>query len=332
MRCLYVCYNVKKYYLLYILPALLLFSACTTTKKVYLQVLMPAERNITHEVLNITLLDRSNAVDGEANVVSETAFRQADELDSLASARFMLGLRDVLDASPRFAVLSQQSLTERRNNVRLTSTSVNNICDTIGCDGIISLDDLNMTIDILFNGSLGYMIVETNLNIRFYSVYNAYIQDSYTYTDTMYWDSYIVSSNDIDVDFPSSEAAVSEAAYLAGWNYGTRIAPAWVEESRILVTGSGKKFEQAYSLFIEDRTDEAISIWEEIATTSSGRKAANAYLNIAVANEMRDELDVALQNANKSYFELSREGVKMYVNYLRDRIEKKEKLQQQLPF
>jgi len=323
---------VKKLAIFYIFFGINLISSCTTTKQVFLQVLTPATRNISEDVLNISLIDRSNRIDGNANVTSATKYRSAADMDSLASAVFLLGIRDVLEASPRFAILSQHFLRPLRENNKLAVNRAIEICDTIGCDGLISLDDLEIQIDFLFDGSRGYLLVESEFLVRFYSIYNDYLQDSYRLTDTLYWDSFLSRMEDMDTDFPASEAAISEAAYLAGWNYGTRIAPAWVEETRILVTGSGKKFKQAYSLFTEDKTDEAISVWKEIATTSSGRKAANAYLNIAVANEMRDNLEVALQNANKSYFESGRKGVKMYVNYLRDRIEKKEKLQEQLPF
>ncbi len=99
--------------------------------------------------------------------------------------------------------------------------------------------------------------------------------------------------------------ALPETAYGAGLNYIQRFLPGYYRVKRDLykrTSGSAKQqFKAGYRRAEVANWQGAIEVWDELLDHQKRKTAGRACLNIAVANEVLGNTDIALEWAKKSY-------------------------------
>lgn len=117
--------------------------------------------------------------------------------------------------------------------------------------------------------------------------------------DTTFWNGYDEKGNyHKDVQLPPRETALKIASQLSGENYAKRFYASWQTVNRIYSVPPLPDFEQASNYVSNGEWDKAILLWEKYATDKNGKLAINARYNLALAYEMKDDLEMASRWAN----------------------------------
>ena len=325
-------------YIFVLLPFIL--GSCYSVKQLEIEVLEPARIELPDELNSVSLINRSEypyleSASNPLEIIKSTNL----DIDSLASSEFLVALSNVLVSSP---ILDHQPPFDMRRFkpldplTQLNWTTLKTICDTAGTDGVISLEYFYIKDTLWVNYLPEYYTYESVLrfhNFSLWRIYNPYEQkvvDEYLVKDTLYWTSFGNNSDELVKGLPDKLSAAFESCFIAGEEYGFRITPVWIPVKRFYYTGTGKRMQEATEAFATDSLDKAIENWKELATVARKPLAARAAFNMALASELQDQLDVAVEWAIKSYFLDKKTSTKKYIDILTERRKKKEILEKQI--
>ena len=91
------------------------------------------------------------------------------------------------------------------------------------------------------------------------------------------------------------ESLINELAYRLGEKLAGYLYPYWVQKQRTVYTGYDSRMQEALSFMRNKKWDKAEAIWtDEYNRNSQALSKGKQANNIAVANEMQDQLDQAL--------------------------------------
>lgn len=114
--------------------------------------------------------------------------------------------------------------------------------------------------------------------------------------DTVFWNGYDDEGNSRRGYTPPPRlAALEMASALAGENYAKRFYATWETVNRMYSVPPLPEFSEAAYYFEEGKWDQAIALWQKYADDSNGKMAINARYNLALAYELKDDLDTAQQ-------------------------------------
>lgn len=136
------------------------------------------------------------------------------------------------------------------------------------------------------------------VTVAVWAVYNPRTQDLIerkTMIDTVLWSDYNNSNANFrhNNQLPSRITALQIAAQMAGENYSKRFTASWETANRLYSIPPLPDFAAADKLVQQEKWDDAIVLWRRYADDSNGKMAINARYNLALAYEMKDELDSA---------------------------------------
>lgn len=117
-----------------------------------------------------------------------------------------------------------------------------------------------------------------------------------TMIDTVFWNAYDEKGNyQKNSKLPPRLAALKIASQLAGENYSKRFFASWQSVKRMYSIPPLPDFEAAEKYLLKNDWDNAILLWKRYAGDKNGKMAINARYNLALAYEMKDDIDAAWQ-------------------------------------
>jgi len=120
-----------------------------------------------------------------------------------------------------------------------------------------------------------------------------------TMIDTLYWNAYDENGNyQKNSKLPPRLTALKIASQMAGENYSKRFFASWQSVKRMYSIPPLPDFEAAEKYLIKGDWDNAIMLWKRYAADKNGKMAINARYNLALAYEMKDDLETAIQWLN----------------------------------
>lgn len=141
-----------------------------------------------------------------------------------------------------------------------------------------------------------------------------------TMIDTVFWNSYDDQGNyQRNSHLPPRLTALKIASQMAGENYAKRFFASWQTVNRMYSIPPLPDFAEADVYVQKGEWDNAILLWRRYADDSNGKMAINARYNLALAYEMKDNLEtaekwlIAAQQLATSY--RSKEDLKMIMQY-----------------
>jgi hypothetical protein len=199
----------------------------------------------------------------------------------------------------------------------------NELFDVHGFDAIISIDRFLFNMDVRVKpnvreqvGSYSYFFTNNRIeggvtcSVYLYNKKTPFstftLTDSLFYKESLYTDSLMILK-----ELP--ESMVIDLAHILGEKSAYHITPSWFRQERILYVGSNSRMQEALSYSKKGNWNKAEFLWLDLfdRKTKNSDKAKLAN-NIALAYEMRDNLEIALRWAEKAkeYFS---EGTKEYL-------------------
>jgi hypothetical protein len=270
------------------------------------EVLEPATVSFPESVHQLVFLNRAPLTINNWSELNQVDLSASELvlLDTLVVNNLFRGVLDVLRNSPAKRFQMPIWLSERRSDTAnlsdriLTKREVDNICDTIGGDAIISLELYFAAIDQHFDY---YSDAPDLLQNQYFVVSNRVIWnihlpqsprpfDTYTTVDTLYFP---LIENGTFTEYVPGANMIRDLFYLSGYKYGSYLVPAWNKTSRIIYRGRGESLRQAVKLTDTGDWEGALSIWDQLTASDDSTLVAKAFHNMAVYFEMEDNLDSA---------------------------------------
>ncbi|MGE0076533.1 MAG: DUF6340 family protein [Bacteroidales bacterium] len=229
-------------------------------------------------------------------------------LDSVAVTTATESLNEILLSSPMYDGLETINKVYYRNDTskvilplswnELSRLSARN--DSVNL--IVSLDymRINPYSDCIprWVGSVkefyGYLDVAVYCYWRVYDLSNRKITNSYLYRDTLSWEATDWTEVKIGNQLPGVFTATAYAGADAAEKYASLIAPTWKNDTRILFNTGSKLFIQAEKLAEHGQWLDAAALWQKLTSDKNTVIAAKAAFNMALANEMLGNFEVAI--------------------------------------
>ncbi len=344
-------------FLLIICFALFISSCSTTSTSV--QVLVPADITVPHNIRKLVIANRSLPDKGEqfSNFIEGFLTGESILADREGSKRCVEGLGNKLNSSPRFdAVISHTSLKgtgTREFSVPLQWNMVNNICKQYNADALVLLETFDSNIafktdkkqkkqtikdketgisrDTIITEYLADLIINVNAGWRIYDPVNKKIIDEDSFTDEKRWAEKGKNPEDVERKLPSKRDAINGAGYFAGQQFAMRISPNWKNATRYYyIKGRNNYFKMAKQYAKAGNWDKAMEFWGNLTSNPNRKIAGRASHNMAVANEMKGNLKQALKWADTAYKKYNIKKDRTYINILTRRIMDQDKLKEQM--
>lgn len=199
---------------------------------------------------------------------------------------------------------------------------VNKITGTSETDLLISLE----TFSCFYSEYPSEESLPDNREVITAAVWSVYdpagqkIIDRKTMIDTLYWNVYDDKGNYVkNSKLPPRLTALKIASQLAGENYAKRFYAGWQSVSRMYSMPPLPDFEAAEKYLLKHDWDNAILLWKRYADHTNGKLAIHARYNIALACEMKDDIETArkwLASAKQIADRAgSRDELKMIIKY-----------------
>jgi hypothetical protein len=167
----------------------------------------------------------------------------------------------------------------------------------------------------------------------FWSVYDLIEKkrlDKYNYTDTLYWERVGYMKAEVDNNMPGVEQCIREASYFAASDYAKRVFPGWQTELRYYFISGNTDFKIAAELVKNNKWEEASALWEKYTKDIDKEIASRACFNLALANEMLGNIDIAIAWAETSEKIKKKSRTRYYIYNLKMRKEEIEMLGKQI--
>jgi len=293
--------------LLRILVLSLLIQGCASQYTVVeFEILEPATIEFPDDVNQLIFLNRapiSLDIWADQNQVGMD-MKQLVLLDTLIINNLFRGILEDLRNSPAERFHTPIWLSDRRTDTALledrilTKREVDNICDTIGGDAIVSLESYSVSLDQHFDY---YTNSSNEVQNHYYEVtnrlkWNIHLPgsprpfDTYSMVDTLYFAQII---NGELLPFTPGVEMLRDIFYESGLKYGSYLVPVWNRSSRVLFRGKEDSLKMAVKSTDEGDWEQAYSIWNHLTTSDDSTLVAKAYHNMAVYYELEDNLDSA---------------------------------------
>jgi len=324
--------NLLKKFLLLGIISMILFS-CSTYYHFNLSVLKPATTNLPTRIQKIDIINYSY-VPG-INSFHDEYGQPINGFDSAFSWQYINSLNLLLANSPRFEIRkiysAPKSFSLRGKNFDLKLAD--SICKKDSVDAAIILEK--------------YFVdgVKTSEHMNFY-----YSNDIVSTGDVVFWKIYDVASHKIIDKYVVKDLIyvhtlspywgfrrnvnifdkTLESANRAAINYAQRIAPEWYTVDRYLYNLDNENFNKAIDYIKQNNWDNAVDSWKNCLGFKDKTVASKAAFNIAVACETKDELNIAIEWAAKSFLLFNNPISEKYIEILETRIYEKKILMEQL--
>lgn len=314
-----------------IIPGLtLILSSCILAYNYQAEILFPAQIEISADINNVGVFTRIDLGPGSLGYFSGGEQKR----DSVLLKQSVLGLEDGLIESPRYSVV--KTLTKRNLPGFISQPSknlpwkfLNNICPD-STDLLIELAtasfkdtviDLNVADDIEEN----YYCILTSFFWRLYDI-DAKEISLYRIQDTTIIEYRITGYYGRMQDRNHLLRLMNKASYNAGISFASGIAPTWKEIDRIYYKSSIPIFYPAEKLVAEGDWKGAAEEWLPFTKSNIKIISSRACFNMAVAAEMTDHFELAIEWLKKSKELGLIRYVDEYTADLLDRISQKAKL------
>ena len=305
---------------LYILIFALSLSGCSKYGYVSLNFPQAPQAYLPDDVNFIAVVNRSlvEEEDADDKLIEAIATSEIAGSDRLASDECIKGAYEGVKQLGGTQLIIPQKVrlygTGTREMPELMDWNlVSEICESEGTDALLVLETFDSNTDLLVSAATDQIasIISTGsptasipgqvkMNVvcywRLYYPGTKSIIDQYQHTSYMTFD--------LNGGMPPPHA-LPETAYAAGIAYIQRFLPGFYVVRRDLykrTSGSAKnQFMAGYRRAEVANWQGAIEIWDDLAEHEQNKTAGRACLNIAVANEVLGNTDLALDWAKKSY-------------------------------
>ncbi len=283
-----------------------------------LDVLQPAQHTFPDSIYELIVVN--NTVP-QPLTLGHTTQQDGQQIASIdmdlrkATALLLLGVTRTLDQSQYFNSVGYVPETQNHGNdytakTILSTDAVKQLCYDYQAEAALVCNQL-IIYDVLGNFLTDEDDYFAYLDAYLMSHWTLQLPDgssqSFTYSDTLYWEHRADSRGEALAGLPNRQTALEDMSLYAGEQVGQLFVPHWETVDRYLYEDEHNLIQQGLQSFVRQRWDEAITHWQHAyqQTATSKKRAektthAYAAANIAIAYEIKDDLVQAQAWAGKA--------------------------------
>ncbi|MEN8194736.1 MAG: DUF6340 family protein [Bacteroidota bacterium] len=340
-----------------VIAALIVISACSSSKNVTLHTTRPAEITFPSSVETLVLVDRTVYDDNTLSVIEGIITGELPDEDNFGTQELINGIRSQIRQSSRFNIrvaeekLKGNSLTSVFPEP-ITWRVINALCKKYKAQSVVAVElfDTDFIItdgvrkvkkkkkvngkkrEVEVNEFYVKGIADVTIGIRVYEPKSKRIFDQEIISRTKTWEEKGNSIQDALSHLIAKNKATGYLSQRIGENYAYKIAPMPITITRSFESESDDTPELAIGARHADvgNWEEAISVWESGISRAPVEDAGYLTYNMAVGYEVLGDFDNAIMWAEKSYVSYENDDALRYVNLLRSRIDDEEQVRIQL--
>ncbi|SHE67889.1 hypothetical protein SAMN05444274_10289 [Mariniphaga anaerophila] len=297
--------NAKSYPVIFLV---LLFASCTVYKEYPIEIYNPGEASVPAEAKSAALVYRNFKFEEDtlqhyykSNYQLFRAKNDPANLDSILVTACLNELAANLKANNAFQKLfvfpfSTFDKHSAKHLSELTPELTEKVAGASNADVLIVLE----TFSSFFSTYPEEFETPKSNEVITVAVWGIYDPESRTnidrktMIDTVFWNGYDTEGNyQRGYNPPPRLTALELASALAGENYAKRFYASWQTVNRMYSVPPLPDFSTAAQYLEEGKWDESIKLWEKYADQSNGKMAIHARYNLALAYEMKDDLEAA---------------------------------------
>ena len=318
-RIVYKC--VKGLLFIYLCLAVL---SCSSIKIIDIQVAALPEYPIADDIQSLVLLNRginmqfSNIQTDSLEKILinrrmslEAVFRDSTAADTIirvaAQAIFNSGRFDVV--IPKEPNIVRYDYDDIANP--LDSSDINNICREFNVDAVLILESFaeHLATKYYFKpeyGSYGN-VYSAATDIGYNSQWRLYRSGDhrgayrFQVNDSIFWEASNHSLPELYEQMPRTKEALIGGGIDSGLKMAGFICPNWLNQPRFYFATGKKEIDSAIPYMKENKWEEAATIWSKFSSIKSKRIRSEVEFNLALAAEMKGNLDLAIEWGLKSF-------------------------------
>lgn len=330
---------------------LALTTGCTSTLQI--EVLTPAEINVSQDINSISLVNRYLPEKRAKllNVVEGLVTGEGIGTDRRGAIASLQGLEAALSGSPRFnatfAAVDVKGSGLGFFPEPLSSEKVMEICRNQGTDALITIEAFDSDNDIDYTSFMrkrrlrdGRQIeelihsansdVSVTVGWRMYDGKTGRLIDEFRMVEHVNFRGDGRSQELARQDLPRREAMVQRCGEVTGSRYAFRISPTWINVDREWYTKGNDQLKNARYKVEVGSWDEASELWVQGLDDSKKKLAGRCAYNLALASEVKGDLAGAIEWTKKSYGDYHFGPARAYQQLLENRLWEQGELKQQL--
>jgi len=334
---------------------LLVTCACSTTNQIVLQTMEPSPVALPNVIKKIGIIDRSAPSEEVIieNRVDQYLAAENRWLSEKGTNAAMNGLFDELLKDNRFETVKLlDSVSPTMKDFGSTSDSISwesveALCEAYEVDAVFSLAyyDTDTKVSLKKTSVVQTDLLRQKSKVRGQEItletliengWRIYDPVSRRVIDEIVFNDQIVSTGK-GVDPVQAYQSIGDRrdsilskSRTTGSNYGLRLLPYENSVSRSYFTKGTENFVRANDLVVSGDWQAASILWEQETENADAKIRARGCLNLAVMNERADNLEKALEWANRALDNHSNKTTLGYLDALGQRIEQKDLLKRQM--
>lgn len=336
---------------------LLGIASCTSTRRVNLNLIRPADIHLDNRVSNILLVDRTEPDKKALGIIEGILTGEAPYEDKAAVQQLISSLRNEIQASPRFDVNSASGRFKGNSlssafPPQLPWATINALSNQYNAQVIVAVEifDTDFIItdgkrrvkktvgsgdnrrEIEVDEYYAEGVGNIKIGIRLYDNLNQRIIDEQLLNETNTWRASADSKADALAGLISKSRATQELAKGVGRNYAYKIAPLPITVSRSYYRRNKKApaLERGTRLAEVNQWADAIEVWSSGLNGVEEKYAGYMAFNVAVGYEVLGNLDEAINWAQRAYTQYGNRRAREYVTTLEIRKDSEARLEQQM--
>ncbi|MDX9781420.1 MAG: DUF6340 family protein [Bacteroidales bacterium] len=284
----------------------------------------------------VDIIDRSIAVFSSTDALKDSVVIEKERFtsDSLIMLNMAIGLAEGLESNLKLdtgaiKVFNQtgSDRSELDNPSYIKSLSLNSASDLI-----FVIERLDMGIMQLYkltgenpetNAGLTYVSLPFNMEVGLYDGFTGNPILRREVADTIYWE--VITRMDLKDEVVASRlySSMHEISKKLGSTFSSRFFDTWLPVERYLYTYDARPWSDAFRFSQEFKWKEAMDIWLNLTDEATPLKRASAAFNLAVALEMMEEYNLALEWLDVAAKNYPLNGIPGYKSILEQKLEKR---------
>lgn len=183
---------------------------------------------------------------------------------------------------------------DTRTITTLTKSEVAQLINELDVDFIVALENVSLRTDTKIGQAI-YGMYAGELKARMAPVIRIYSPTqkataSICRLDSISWEGYGSDIQTAKESLATEDEVIKEITDYAGSSVAKSIIPSWETSERYFFTGGSVNMRDAYIYAKEEEWEKAIALWTDVYNTSKGKKKMYAAYNLALGNEMTDNI------------------------------------------
>ena len=315
----------------------LTFYSCSSLTKIGIEVAVQPEYPIADDIQSLALLNRSltgqftnSASDSlEKFLIKNKMVLDSMIQDSIAADTLIQVAAKALFESGRFDVVVPKAMNIVRTDNQIVGAPLNTVfiqkmCNDFNVNAVLVLESFAEQIRTEYNESIlwGSKAYEAATDITYMTEWRLYRPDEnkpvvrFQLGDSIFWKDVNISLEDLYSRMPKTKSALIGGGIAAGLKIAEYISPNWITQDRYYYVTGNKEIDAAIPLIKNNKWDDATAIWSKFATVKSKVIRSKVEFNLALAAEMDDDLDLAIEWGLKSYKTRYTKAIEFYLKTL----------------